>query len=274
MTARMDQQKRIISLILSVVLTFLCVLVLKNDNVVEAADNYILLENRQPGYWNYLRPEKMIEVQTIPVLEEVSTEEIAKSNELENLYSGNVSGVQFDVDDDEILATGTPSERIWPSLTQDNFVLESGTYFISLGNITPESNANLNAYLQAWKDGVKTILAWPNSDQYVYVDSSKYDYFNLGLDISPETDINTILHPVVYKISYEDITSSIKTISCWKDIEKNDISDKEWTIFDRSNKADKYFEIFSDNTGFLIDRGIRYGVSLDQFGRIIVENNM
>lgn len=54
MAKRADQQgKRIISLILSAVLTLLCVLSLKNSKVVEAADNIVLLEKRHPGYWKW-----------------------------------------------------------------------------------------------------------------------------------------------------------------------------------------------------------------------------
>lgn len=55
MTIRIDQQgKRIISLILSIVLTLLCVLCLQNSKVVEAVDEAVLLEKKHPGYWTWL----------------------------------------------------------------------------------------------------------------------------------------------------------------------------------------------------------------------------
>ena len=49
-------KKRITSLVLSVVLVLLAVFILRNEKVVDAADNMALLENRHPGYWEYLRP--------------------------------------------------------------------------------------------------------------------------------------------------------------------------------------------------------------------------
>jgi len=53
--------KRITSLLLSVVLVLLAVFVLHNEKVVEAADNMVLLEKRHPGYWNWLRTDAVNE---------------------------------------------------------------------------------------------------------------------------------------------------------------------------------------------------------------------
>lgn len=47
--------KRILSVVMSVLLTVIAILFLQNEKVVDAADNLVLLEKRHPGYWTWLR---------------------------------------------------------------------------------------------------------------------------------------------------------------------------------------------------------------------------
>lgn len=230
MTARVDQQKRIISLIFSVVLTLLCVLSLKNSKVVEAADDLVLLEKRHPGYWEYLSPYKMIEVQTIPGFEKVSTEEIKAGNVLEDFYQGNYSGVDITYKDGEMHFEGTANDDIWPSITINTFNIASGTYFISVGQSFPQDDVSI--YFEKFRNEEQTIIDWLNTEHFFYADSSIEDKYKFTVGIKKGTAVDFSIAPVLYKLSETNRLSELTKIALWKEVPK--LAETDVEIFDRT----------------------------------------
>lgn len=240
--------KRIASLLISAVLITIAVGALNNPAIVDACDNAVLLEKRHPGYWEYLSPEKMIEVQTVPGFEEVSTEEIEAGNVLKDFYQGSYSGVDISYKDGMMHFEGTATENIWPSLTGEipSTDLESGIYFISIGKEYP---TNANIYFEGYKNGIHSVLANLITGTIFYVDTSKYDFFKFTVGINDSQYVDFSIEPILYKVK-EDITSVDTQATIWKDV-PDDISEEELTLWQRNNEHfDKIAVVFFKNGSY------------------------
>lgn len=260
MATKADQQsKRIISVILSAVLTLMCVLCLQNGKVIEIADNMFLLEKQHPGYWEYLRPEKMIEVQTIPGFEEVSTEEIKAENVLKDFYQGNYGGVDISYNDGVMKYSGTAKENIWSGIANISN-LETGTYFVSAGTNYP-SNARI--YLEGFKDGQQHTLVDLDQPAFVYIDTQLYDGFKFTVGITNGTTVNFSIDPILYRYSDQEIGSEI--IGLWKDVPV-DLPKPEWDIFKRNLNTRAVIQ-FNNGSVKKYD-GQWIDAEIDEFGKI------
>lgn len=223
-------KKKICSLIASIVLILVAVIGLQNEKVVEAADKMVLLEKRHPGYWNYLSPDKMIEVQTIPGFEEVSTEEIKAGNVLKDFYQGNYGGVDITYKDGEMHFEGTATEDIWPSITTNMFNVASGTYFIAIGQSFPQDDVSI--YFEKFRNGEQTILDWLNAEHFFYTDSSIEDEYKFTVGIKKGTAVDFNITPVLYKLNETNRLSELTKIALWKETPQLNETDAE--IFNRT----------------------------------------
>jgi hypothetical protein len=249
--------KKIASLLISAVLIIIAVGALNNPAIVDACDNAILLEKRHPGYWDYLSPDKMIEVRTIPGFEEVSTEEIEAGNVLKDFYQGGYSGVDISYKDGEMHFEGTATEDIWPGIV-DLSNLTSGTYLVSAGATYP---SNATVYFEGNKDGKNQTLAVLNHPATVYIDTLQYDFFKFTVAIKSDEPVNFSIHPLLYKITDNEI--STESINVWDDV-SNDLSEDDLNIFERGQSGVIFFQ---DSSVKKYDGQWRK-VTVDDLGRI------
>ena len=225
--------KRIMSVVMSALLVVVAILFLQDEKVVDAADNIVLLEKRHPGYWDYLRPEKMIEVQTIPGFEEVSTQTILDNNLIDSVYSRSVNGIDIDYDNGTVNISGTAEKNMWPSLFDredgNALRLEKGTYFVSLGN--DDFPENIDLYIEGFKNNQQHGLVNLKEQHYFYIDSSDYDAYRFTLGIEEGGSYNFSMHPVLCKISDEDLIDSSHQFAWWRDVSKAQVTNKDWSFF-------------------------------------------
>lgn len=251
--------KRIASLLISAVLIIIAVGALNNPAIVYACDNAVLLEKRHPGYWEYLRPEKMIEVQTIPGFEEISTEEIKAGNVLKDFYQGNYGGVDISYCDGVMKYSGTAKENIWSGIAKISN-LETGTYFVSAGTDYP-SNARI--YLEGFKDGQQQTLVDLDQPAFVYIDTQQYDGFKFTVGITNGTTVDFSINPILYRYSDQEIHSEV--IGLWKDVPV-DLSEYDWDVFKRSLNTRAVIQ-FHDGSVKKYD-GQWINAEIDEFGKI------
>jgi len=263
-------KKRVKSLALSVVLTLLAVFLLQENKVAEAADNLLLLEKRHPDYWNYLSPDKMIEVQTISEYQNVPVDKIAADNVLFDFIQGNVGGIDISINDAGWLKfIGTATEDIWPSIANTSYIA-SGTYFATLGN---EYSPNVSAYIEAYKGNTITRLADLYAPQFLYIDASQYDFIKYTVSIKKGTTVDFSLLPVVYKVSNEKMETD--KVAMWINV-PDDLSPDDWTIFNRRiNKLKSYSNVVvrlhSGITKLYDDQWV--DAKVDELGRLTVINS-
>lgn len=265
--------KRITSLLLSVVLVLLAVFLLRNEKVVDAADDLVLLEKRHPGYWEYLRPEKMIEVQTLPGFENTLATDIENENILTDFIEGQYAGVSVSNNNGTLTIKGTGTENSWPAITKGSINLSTGSYFITIGS--PNSTASA-FYLEGWKQGINHVLAYLDADHFFYIDASDYERFKLTMSISEGQTMDTSITPILYKISDENIFSDDNKLDVWKDVPSN-ISEEEWKIFNNSllqqNHIYKVGAFFDDGSKKMLDSGLWIEAEQDELGRYSVDTS-
>lgn len=252
--------KKIASLLISAVLIIIAVGAFNNSAIVDACDNAVLLEKRHPGYWEYLRPDKMIEVQTIPGFEEIATEEIKTGNILKDFYQGNYGGVDITYKDGEMHFEGTATENIWPGIA-DLSRLTTGTYFVSAGTNYP---SNATVYFEGNKDETNHTLALLKHPSIIYIDTSQYAFFKFTVGIKSGIPEEFSIYPVLYKIS--DNQMNVEAIKVWDSV-PIDLKEGEWNIFERGQSGVIFFQ---DGTAKEYDSQWRK-VAVDDFGRIIID---
>lgn len=241
--------KKILSLCASVILIIFSVVALNNSAVVEAADNLVLLENRHPGYWKYLSPDKMTEVATIPGFEDIALKRTTSGNVMSDFTTGNISGISITEKDGIINFKGRATEDTWPNINgkinaQD---IANGTYFISLGeHKLPES---IDSYIEGYKDGKQQIIAGLKSDKWIYFDSTQYDFYKITIGIRNGEYINFSLTPKLIKISDQDLTSKdLVHMAVWKNVPV-EIPNREKKLFMHSlSRYSSYYKVYICHT--------------------------
>lgn len=251
-------KKRTSSVLLSLALVLLAVFFLNNKKVLENVDNLVLLEKRHPGYWEYLRPELMTDVQMLPGFEEVSTEKIKAGNVLRNFIQGNYSGVDISFNNGVMHFKGTATENIWPGIA-DTSDLTTGTYFISAGN---EYAENAVVYFEGIKGEEHHTFAILDDPSFIYIDKAQYDDFKFTVGIKNGNAVDFSLKPVLYKISDKEIGT--ETIHVWRDV-PIDISEDDLNVFKHRQSGTI---IFQDGSAKQYD-GQWADKVIDEFGRII-----
>lgn len=224
--------KRIVSILASLTLIVMAVVAFNSPAFVEAVDNLVLLEKRHPGYWDFLSPYKMIEVQAMPVFSELSTEEIKQGNVLNDLYQGNYSGVKITYRDGETHLEGTAVEEIWPGIAKPS-ELTTGTYFISAGGL---ADNHPTVYFEGFKAGKQHTFAVLDKPAIVFIDNSQFDGYKFTIHIYKDEPVDFSIYPIVYKLSEErmdtDEEIDVQTYAVWKDV-PIDLTVKDKKLFIR-----------------------------------------
>ena len=261
--------KRITSLLLSVVLVLLTVFLLRNEKVVNAADDLVLLENRHPGYWEYLRPEKEEAIPFIHDFYEISVDKILSGNQLDELFSGNVGGVQVSSENGQLIISGETWQDIWLSATQDPIYLDKGTYFVSIGNVLPPSNAYI--CFEGFDDKTEAILTDIEKYKVLHIDGN-YDQYKFTIVIRNNNKVNFRIRPVLYKLSDKDITIDKPVDLEWNNVEKDGISGSDLqflnNIVNRDSRSINNVVIgCTDGTSYVLKNGELVPIAIDSVGR-------
>ena len=262
-------KKRITSLVLSVVLVLLAVFILRNEKVVDAADNMALLENRHPGYWEYLRPEKMIRVPIVKGFNDLHQEDIENKNELKVFLAGNYDGVQVTSNGRSLHFEGKAEQSNSPGIA-DVSRITTGSYFVSIGY--PLSNSNVSIFLEGWQGNEHEFIQTVNIGNYFYIDTAKYNKLKFTANIPDGIDLDFDITPVLYKISDDNIVSELDNECVWLNVDRDRITEADWVVFNRALKQSNIngpVLIYSDGTAYRLADGKWQSQSVDNLGRLL-----
>lgn len=267
----LTKTSKIIRLLLSAALVLAAVLILRNDRVEAILDNVVLLEKRNPGYWNYLSSGS--EIRTADGFDEVPAAEVLNGNELKELYSGQYNGITQSVQDSVISFSGTASQDCYPEIGNISG-LTAGTYFVSVipldGGRSAEDGCtnSIKFYIQTvndygWRGTSIRTLADANFGSCVYFDPPDYDSASFLAYIPAGTSVDDSYRPVVFKISDENIVEKDGIIT-YSGVNKNSITEDDRKIFDHRNEDDDYIISYTDGTV----EGNDGTADIDNIGRI------
>lgn len=235
------------SLTLSLMLILVTAYLFQNNKIVEAADNFVLLENRNPGYWNNLTQGSSIKTpiifaQEIDGFSGVSADEILKCNMISELYTGELSGLQISAGSGKMNIQGNAQSDVWIGVTENPIYLDEGTYFISTGATIPSNKVSI--YFEGWKGDANSEIVYPTVNHFFYLTEAEYDYCKWVVKVYKGTCIKESLQPIIYKISEKNLLPAITERDAgyaWSGIE-DEITDRDWNVFynslhDNSNKG-------------------------------------
>ena len=265
--------KRITSLLLSVVLVLLTVFLLQDNRVVEAADNLVLLEKRHPGYWEYLGPEAVEEITTIPEFETISTDSVIKGNILRNYDQWDNDGVTIINHGDSISFTGSTDHDIWPGIA-DVSNMQTGTYFISIGSQTTIRGVTI--FVEGLQNGNWHRVYTMNPNQFFFIDRSQYEDLKFTAEIRAGNSVDFAIKPVAYKISDENVMDKCQTIAVWRDVPVSRLSSEDEKLFQKALGQYKNYQscvVYSLQSDDIVVFGDQrfLGTSIDDFRRIYRE---
>lgn len=250
------------SLALSVVLILLSVLFLNNEKVVEAADERILLENRHPGYWNYLSPGHGKTIDIPPA----DSENLLISD----IKNQTINGITIIVNEDRSLTlSGTDTSEVGFNLVLGNVFLPDGEYYISDGIDIHGAN------MYVWSNELSQSVAYGSSASF-NIDNSASTY-QCGIHIDSEAMFNNVtIYPMISKAGDSQYGPYSTSETCTKalvfEMDKNAISADDMRVFQKSiNQYEGYNWItikYPDGTGIQWKDGIKTEGFPDIWGRI------
>jgi hypothetical protein len=255
-------------MVVSALLVVITILSLHNGKVVDAADNLVLLEKRHPGYWDYLSPKKALDVETLEELEGISESQIIENNLFQDLIQEDVGGVQISSDNGNMHFSGTANEDIWPALTNTIPPISTGTYYMSIGQDYPD---DFLLYFEGFNDHGSNLIDMPSKSKIFYLDSSQYKGYRLTAYVPKDKSVDFTIVPLLVKISDDDISSQVRHLRVWRNINNEALTDFDWTLFyrrlDNEPPELSYCLINEDGNGKKIENGISTTVEMDRFGR-------
>lgn len=260
--------KRIMSVVMSVLLTVVAILFLQNEKVVDAADNLVLLEKKHPGYWEYLRPEVGKKVPMVPGFEKVSINKITKDNLLTNCIWGNYFGVDISKTDNHLHFNGTPEQDIWVGISDIGFISE-GTFFVSIGNDLPPKDTEI--FIEGFRKGVPTRLVDLSTGHFFYVEDREYDFYKFTVGVKAGNYIDLDIIPVVYKVSDENVLEEKHEILVWNDVPIN-LSESDLGLIQKGMNyynRDYVLVINEKNQIWKFDKNEHVLAKTDELGRIL-----
>ncbi len=184
--ANTTMKRKILSLALSAVLILLSVPFLNNEKVVEAADDLVLLENRHPGYWNYLRPEVGYDF--------VASKNNAKNLIVSDMHDQSLNGVNLTVNSDKSLTlAGTNNSGDWFNFSMGEVCIPNGEYQLSIG-----ADNNSGATLYVWSNKLRKVVG--NSLEATVSIDNNISTYSVGISIAPDAHFeNLTLYPMIQK---------------------------------------------------------------------------
>lgn len=258
-----------------IIVAFLCIIafiVVTHKGVI---DDVVLLEKRNPGYWNYLSQKNVQTLYTsYPDTNNLLISSLKSTTNNENYYgfsikvnldgSVRIDGVNYN--DEVHIKYGVIQLRPGEYYFSDGVVATDGAYsYVYSGGDTLASLS---------KNPVNTFIA---DDQHIKKG------FEVGIVISPGTEIHEIYRPMLRSVSsnteYQPymttypLTINESTIILYKNVIKQEISDRDLKLFENSisNDLDDCLWtsiIFSDYSGIQYSKTKTVTGSSDQFGRI------
>lgn len=242
----------------------------------DIVDNAVLLEKRNPDYWNLFNSGVTYEYEIPAGISPDYGTPFVFDNALDEYtllkYEGN--GIEVTTDKESIFIDGVAEEDMWLNAVEQPITLSDGIYYFSSGN------NNLDCYLDAWKDDKNNILA-RDGDNYFFKASSKYDWYKYTIPIkSGDKYENVEITPKIIKVS--DVNGGKTKIRLWS-MDRNEwetLADRDRNIFLRQLNQDKSYDwssiIFDDGTGIQYTSTESTSVinregTCDILGRVIVE---
>ena len=202
----------------------------------------------------------------MPGFENISTVEIKDGNLLKDFYQGNYGGITVSYHNGKQLFRGIASEDVWLGITPQNFYLDKGQYFITIGDRV--TNINANIFLEIVDDSMKKTIAQVPEDHFFSLNSRCRVKFTVG--IKQNNKVNFELNPVIYKINNNEL--GLEKNAIWENVPCNlDYDDK--LLFNRYiNNLSSYYEIilkYVDGTTSVYSSGKWRQGSIDDLGRIL-----
>ena len=256
-------KKRILSLIASIGLILVAVIGMQNEKVVEAADNMVLLENRHPGYWEYLSPKQGKSVYIPPA--------DSKNLLISDIESQEQDGVTLTVNGDHsITLNGENTSGKVINFVLGKTVLPDGDYIISDG-----ADLTLGVAFFVWADDLDELAAYGGgADLSINNDISTY---HCGIHIDPGAVLNNVtVYPMIRNSGDDSYSPYLTSESCGKamvfNAEKSEVSDEDIKVFEHYLRQYSDYEWviirYLDGTGTQWKDDTRTDGIMDSLGRI------
>lgn len=256
--------KRITSLLLSVVMILLAVFAFHNEKIVEATDNMVLLEKRHPGYWDYLSPTHGMKIKVPPF----------KYNNLlvSDIKNQEQNGVTLTVNSDHsITLNGKNSSGGIINFVLGGITLPNGGYIVS-DNVDPA----LGVDIYVWANDLEKLVAYGDGAS-LRIDNSISSY-HCGIHVDPEAALdNIIVYPMIRSSSEGEYVPYLSSADCANailfEIEKGSVNENDLKILE--NNISQYSDYdwisikYPDGTGIQWKAGNKTEGTMDIWGRIL-----
>ena len=248
------------SLALSVVLILLSVLFLNNEKVVEAADNLVLLENRNPGYWNYLNPEMGTVVNVPP--------EGAKNLLIIDPEDQEQNGVTFTVNEDHTITLNGTNTGEGFNFSLGKLSMPDGNYIMTDGAPVP----GVNMYV--WCNQLEETAAFGSNEKFEVVNKSTSYHCGIRIDSGVALD-DVVIYPMIRNSGDDSYEPYFEPNQCATALiykaENGVVTNEDVKILERNIKNFKCSWtsiIYQDGTGIQVKDGIKSARKLDTYGRL------
>ena len=256
-------KRKIMSLALSVVLILLSVLLLNNEKVVEAADNFVLLEKRHPGYGSYLMPYMGTVVSAPP--------KDSKNLLISDFQSQSVNGITFTVNEDRTITLNGANTGESFNVFLGDLKFPKGEYVLSDG---VDPSIGIDMYV--W-DGNQNKMIAEIYNNHLIIDSTTASY-QCGFFIAPEATFDSVtVYPMIRSMgddSYSPYTSTDDSFNAVVfEADKKKLSTEDYRVFEKIIKTqyadfDWVSILYTDGTGTQWIDDSRIDGAVDIWGRI------